>query len=155
MSNCVPELYRKCLLFSVWSHDIVHMFICIHMFWVYWYSTWHCTSPEYWVCLPNSLEHCVTLSCCTDIISYMRPSKIHPCMCCEHNCGLRRVSISCVWVHYCMLWGWCGGCYHDNCSKWPTGHYYYHAIPRCTVVNSYCSYSHLPFRTVDTTVHVQ
>ena len=39
------------------------------------------------------------------------------------NCDWSRVSISCVGVHYCMLWGWCGGCCHDNCSKWPTGHY--------------------------------
>ena len=40
-----------------------------------------------------------------------------------HNCDTSHVSISCVWVHHCMLWGWCGGCCHGNCSKWPTGHY--------------------------------
>ena len=75
------------------------------------------------------------------------------------NCDFSRVFLShvCVWVHYCVLWGWCGGCCHDNCSKWPTGHYclvqYRHyIIPRCTAVNCYCrtiscGYSHSFYHT--------
>ena len=60
-------MFLKCtgsvLLCSVWSHDIVH--VLVHLYphvlnVLVQYLT--CTSPEYWVCLPSSREHGVTLS---------------------------------------------------------------------------------------------
>ena len=81
--NCTQEVF-----YCVRSHDIVH--ILVHLYphvlnVLVQYLT--CTSPEYWVCLPNSLEHGVTLSWCnmSDGISYMRLAKCkqNKYLCCE------------------------------------------------------------------------
>ena len=87
MNKCVPELYRKCsVVFSMITWHCTHVHLYPHVLNVLiQYLT--CTSPEYWVCLPNSLEHGVTLSWCnmSDAISYMRLAKCkqNKYLCCE------------------------------------------------------------------------